>query len=279
MALKALLDSLDGLSESDQAHYSKVTEGNAAGKFRLGVDSVDGLALGHIDGMRTTLEDRKAKHEKASKQLDGYRDADGNLIDPKSFTDLKAKLESMKGMVDKDKVETIVKDRIVEHQKKFDTQIEKLNTSLATKNKQLSNVVVKGAAIAAIVRAGIEAKQVDLLLPHVEQQLGYDDKGDTPKAFVIGANGNPRISMIPGSGHEDLMQPEELLAEMKDNPTFAPAFPGSGKSGTGAPSSSGGPSGQTGAVTLTRKEASDVPTYQRARAEADKRGVPLVTSD
>lgn len=286
MVLKALLDTLDGLSDSDQAHYKKITTGVNTGKFQADITPVSGkgsdgkdwsLSLDDVGGLRKSLEDRRAKHETAQSLLDTFKDSEGKMLDPKAFADATTKLAAMEGMVDKDKVEEIVKGRMVEHQKKFDTDLSTMTGDRDKRVKQLHNVVIRGSALVAISK--LAPKGVKMLLPHVMERLGINDKGEMPTAFVIGENGNPRISLKPGSGSEDLMQPDELVEEMGRETEFAPAFPGSGKTGTGAPPETGGALGEGGAVTLTREQASDVPTYQKARAEADKLGVPLVTTD
>jgi hypothetical protein len=283
MALKALLDSLEGLSDSDQAHYSKVSSGVHAGKFRADITAVSGekdgkkwsLSLDDVGGLRSSLEDRRGKHEKAQALLDKLKDADGNVLDAKKYSEAITKLASLEGAVDKDKVEEIVKSRLVEREKKFNHDVAERDAKIATVTKQLSNVVVRGSAISALLNAKIPSEQVELLLPHVVERLGINSKGEMPTAFVKGENGNARISLKSGAGSEDLMQPDELVEEMSTMSAFAPAFPGSGQSGSGAPASSGGASGVGGAVKLTRDEASQPKRYQAAKAEAAKRGVPL----
>ena len=281
MALTALLDNIDSLSESDQRHYEKVGEGVHSGKFRAVITPVSGetggkkwsLSLDDVGGIRQSLEDRKAKHETAQRLLDTFKGEDGELLDPASMADALVRLESLKDAVGKDKVEAIVVERIGEYRKKFATDLATRDTTLAKQTKQLHKVVVQGAALAALAKAAPE--QVEILLPHVLQRLGIDDKAEIPTHFVIGENGNPRFSLKAGAGPEDLMQADELVAEMGLMPAFAPAFPSSERTGTGAPASSGGALGANGAVTLTREQAQDPATYQKAKAEAAKRNVPF----
>jgi len=282
--LKTLLDAIDGLIETDQAHYTKITEGPLAGKFLLAAEPVSGqgtdgkkfsFAIEDVGGMRTSLEDRRAKHEAAKTLLEGLRDSDGKLPDLTEIAALRTKITTMDGMVDKDKVEALVKERMVEHQKKFDKELAGSNTALTESKKQLSNVVVRGAAIAAIAE---HKGNQELLLPHVMRRLGISEKGDMPMAFVKGENDNARISLKPGAGHDDLMQPDELVEEMKGQDVFSSAFDGSGNSGTGSNStSSSSGAGGGGVVKLSREDARDPVKYQAAKKEAADRKVQLVT--
>ncbi len=79
-----------------------------------------------------------------------------------------------------------------------------------------------------------------LLLPHVKARMQVIEQDGRFVARVVDAQGNVRIGNGSGAAPMTLA---ELMEEMKQDKTFAPAFRGTGSTGGGATKSTGGASG------------------------------------
>ena len=272
--LDPIRDSLEGLSEDVAREY---TQQQDTGKFLLQVTPKDGFALEDVKGLKSTLADRKAREERKSKELDGFRDADGNLYDIKSLLLAQSSLEELKDATPKDKVEGIVTQRVAEHKRKFEADVAALTKEKDGLVADLETVVVEQAARAAIAKAGA-GEHTDLLLGSVMSHL-RSDRGEDGKLrpVVIGENDAPRISLKTGS--QALLSVDELVDEMKAQPQFAVCFPGSGNSGGGATGTPTRRSSPGGAIVLSEKEALDHGRYKAAKAQAKEAGVELQIAD
>ena len=139
----------------------------------------------------------------------------------------------------------------------------------------LFNATAKAEAMAAIAKAEGNAT---LLLPHVIGRLRVVEDGDTFRVQVVGEDG--KTPMVADAMLGTPMTVEQFVNTLKANEAFGSAFAAPASSGGGA-KGGGTPSGWTGgqAIRLTQAQARDTTTYQRARVEADKRGVDLVILD
>lgn len=79
-----------------------------------------------------------------------------------------------------------------------------------------------------------------MLLPHIRGQMKVVEQDGEFYARVVDSNGNVRIGSGQGSSPMTL---SELIEEMKGDKEFAPAFRGSGASGSGAARSNAGGGG------------------------------------
>ncbi|HNU83924.1 MAG TPA: hypothetical protein PKO05_10875, partial [Thermoanaerobaculia bacterium] len=123
---------------------------------------------------------------------------------------------------------------------------------------------------AEAVRAIAAAKgDPDLLLPHVLASVEVVEEGDEFVARVLDPKerGKHRFD----SKGEYMTISELVTADLRER--FPRAFEGSGTGGSGATGSAGSEGG--GAIVLSLDQAKDPATYRRAKAEAEKRGVPL----
>ena len=263
MTLKAILDSLDGLDETVSAHYQQTDEG----KFRLDVSPIGGYALEDTKALKAMLSEAQEKRKKATADLMKYRDEGGSLIDISDLSELRNKVDALKDATPADKVETVVSERVAEIRKKFQKDIENREANIELLNAKLNRFVVKGDAVNAITKAGA-GESLELLLPHVVERLAINAEGELPRSYVVGENGNPRLTSGEGAGE---MTAEELVSEMKSQGQFARAFPGNGASGSGAPQAGG----TNGTYTISRSDARDAGKYQTAKAAADKAGKDL----
>src|SRR5262245_7637775 len=86
MALKALLNSLDGLDDATKALYVEKD-----GKFVLDVESVDGFALEDVNGLKTALGKERTRADRAEGLNVKFKD-----LDPDKARAALAELEELK---------------------------------------------------------------------------------------------------------------------------------------------------------------------------------------
>ncbi len=232
MALKAVLANLDGLAENVANEYTKNEDDD---KFYLDVDPVEGYALEDVAGLKNTLgtitKERKEAREKL-KKFEG--------LDAAQAREDRARVEEMADWSPDDKVKQLMADREKQLTDKSIAELTAAEAKAAKAQGQLSGLLVKGAAMAALAKHSLVKGGAELLMPHIASQvrLVETESGEmAPRVF--GPDGVERISLKPNSGSTP-MGVEELVDTMKDNETFALAFAGSGASGSGA-STSGPP--------------------------------------
>jgi hypothetical protein len=222
MALKAILDSLDGLSEELRGHYTEQD-----GKFMLSVTSVDGFALENTKGLKSALERERADRRKLNDRLAAIGDHDPDVI-----REAVSKLDEIKSWDPDKKVSEAVKAReaqIVDLHKK---ELNKADGRAKTLQRQLESVLIDQAAERAIV----EAKgNVRLLLPHVKSALRIREDGERFLAEVVNERGEPRI----GDKHGQPMTIAQYVEELRTDASFAAAFTATDSRGSGASGGSG----------------------------------------
>ena len=174
MALKFVLDSLEGLDENLQGLYSKHTDG----KFYLDVDGA--VSKSKVDEFRDNNISLK-------KQVEELTDKYGN-IDLEKYQELmdKAALDDGKKRITMDKVDEIVAERTQKMKEEHANQVTALTGSRDELSKQLDNLLIDGAirdaAVAAKVRAGavedvvLRGKQTFKVVDG--KAVAHDDKGN-----------------------------------------------------------------------------------------------------
>lgn len=238
MALKAILDSLDGLPDAVKSEYKEQD-----GKFVLDVTPVDGLALENTKGLKTALEKERSERRKATERIALLGDYDPDVI-----KEAVSKLEEIKSWDPDKKVSEAVKAReaqIIELHKK---ELGKVSSKADTLRRHLERVLIDQAAERAIA----EAKgNVKLLLPHVKSSLRVREDGERFFAEVVNENGEARIGDKDGQP----MSISQFVEELRTSPDFASAFSASDSRGSGSSGSSGsrGSSNGTGRV-ITRDD-------------------------
>lgn len=228
----------DSLPEAIKAEYKKQDDG----MFIPDIESVDGWRLEDVDGLKSAYAASMTAKKEAEKKLKEFEG-----LDVVKAREAIQKLEEMANWKPEEKVQekiNAVKSQLVE---KHTEELSQRDTTIEGLTGQLEKVLIEAAAIKAITE---NKGNVDLLLPHVKAvtKMQRNDNGDYV-VEVIGPDGNPQISMKPGSTAP--MSIAEKIALMKNSETFAPAFEGTGASGSGA--SGGGKGGYTGNNPFAKK--------------------------
>lgn len=208
MALKAILESLDGLPDAVKPEYKKGDDG----KFHLDVEGIDDHP--GVGALKRAKDYEKSERQKAAKQLSDLQ------------TQLDALTEERDGIlkgaipkVDVEKLENSYKEKLNKREKELSDQIGALTGNLQT---MLVDNVAQSIAI-KISRAP------DLMLPHIKARLKAEFNEGKAVTRVLDEDGNPSASSI-----------EDLQKELFTNPIFAPIIIGSKASGSGADGGHGG---------------------------------------
>lgn len=223
MALAAIIQEnvFNGLAEDLKKEYKKQSDGT----FLLDVAPVGDFALENVKGLKTALASERTTVANLTKQVEAFKD-----IDIEKAKSALKKVEEMANWKPDDKVREQIEAIKTQLTEKHKGEMSAKESAIQKTITQLQKVMIDAAAIKSLT----EVKgSVDLLLPHIRNttRMRQTDTGDFV-VEVIGTDGNARIS--PAAGSTSPMTIAELVAEMKATPTYAPAFEGTGASGTGA---------------------------------------------
>jgi hypothetical protein len=232
MALKAILESLDGLPDAIKSEYKKGEDG----KYHLDVEG----------GEDTGALKRAKDYEKSTRQKV-----------EKELADTKAQLEALteerdgilKGAIPKGDVEKLEgswKQKLEKREKELTDQLSALNGSLQT---MLVDNVAQGLASKI-------SKSPELMLPHIKARL---------KAELV--DGKPTTRVLDKEGNISALGINELEAEMVSNPAFAPIIIGSKASGSGAGGGQGG-SGAPSKLDFAKASPKEIAAHIRATKES-----------
>lgn len=247
---KALLDSLDGLSADLQKEYIQVTEGPNKGKYLLTVESVGGLALEDVAGLKKTVQTLRGEKEALTQTVKKFEG-----IDPEAAINALNKVKEWGDMTPEQKAQELLKSKEAQLAAKFKQQEDALKGERDEALKQLDQNI-RVAAISQLVAAKKPMQGgLEFLLPHAMSATRMKRlENGTFAVEVIGEDGQPRIS--PSGSSTDLMTLPQLVEELATKFPFA--FEANGSSGSGATgggSGSGKPTGGGGGVkTVSRSD-------------------------
>ncbi len=194
-----------------------------------------------VVGLTSKNEELLGKLKKASESK-GLTEAEKEELKTlKEASEKAAEERSMKaGEFDKLKEQLIAKH--AEELVKRDDEMGKMKQSLE-KN------LIDAAATKAIVEAG---GSPELLLPHIRTQMrvAQNEAGEYVSE-IVDASGTKRIGDKDGSP----MTTDQLIASLKENATFQPAFGSSGASGSGGSTNNNPPPGSNGITTISNDPA------------------------
>lgn len=217
MALKAILDSIEGIPEPLAKEYVKGDDG----KFVLAIEGAEDVgalkrAKDHEKQARQTAEkahkELLAMHEKAQEEIDEMRR--GNI--PKGDVE---KLESS-------------------WRTKLEKKEAELTSQITARDSTLKALLVDNVAQALAAKI---SNSPDLILPHIQKRLTTEMDNGKFITRVLDADGKPSALSI-----------EELQKELTSDKRFAPIIIGSKASGGGASGGSGSGSSAPGAVDLSK---------------------------
>jgi len=264
--LKAKLTEEPGAGLED--YYVKQQDGAS---WLLDVESVDGLALEDVGGLKDSLSASIERRKKALDRLEEFGD-----LSPQDVKELEAKYKKALESGDEDKIKQRVQDAVEQVQAKHAGEKGKWGEREKALMRQVRRHLLEATADGAISEFAADKAAAKLLRPHVLNQLEMKEENGEFSVVVLGADGNPRLSME--SGNNGPMSVREFVGSMKNDEDFALAFRGTGASGAGSRGSTGtARSGDT--YTISSADAKDATRYRQAKAAAEKAGRQLVITD
>ena len=255
--LKAILNSLDNVPSEIANLYVEID-----GRFVLDVEPTGGFALEDVTGLKSSLSKERQNARTAQKALDAF---DGLNVD--EAREALGKVGEMSTWTPDDKVREQINAREKQLTSKHVAELDKANGELTAIRGQLETQLIQASAMEAIASMG---GNVQLLMPHIKSQTRMEMVDGKFVAQVIDENGVPRVSMKTGS--TDGMTINELVGSMRDAETFAPAFAGSGATGSGTASTSAAGSGANGNIKMSWEEAHNPEHYRAKKAQAESAG-------
>jgi hypothetical protein len=260
MAMKAKLTTEEHAQLSPEFQKEYVEKD---GTFVLDVTPVDGLALDDARGLRSALQKERENVAERDRQLRDFKD-----LDPTKAREALTKVEEMANWKPEDKVREQIEAQSRQLTEKHEREIAAKDTEINDLTGQLESHLVDAVATAALTE---HKGNVKLLLPHIRSKTKVMRENGKFVARVIGEDGNTLVSMKQGS--TDPMGVTELVGEMKNDPTFAPAFIGVDASGPGV--SPHVKRTASGVHVISAADAAEPAKYRAAKEAARKAGVEL----
>jgi hypothetical protein len=265
MALKAQLESLDGLPEALHEFYEAKD-----GAFVLGVEGMlteaekDEELIGIVKSRDTLLAEKKNLSLK-------FRD-----IDPEKYAALLAKEEELENA----KLKNIGDWESKEKQlgEKFSKERATWDSDRDVMSGTINELMVKNVAMSELGLAKVIPNRTHLIMPWIERMVRVvrGDDGQYSTEIINQTTGEVRVS--PKSGSMSPMSIAELVEEMADSEEYGVCFESDGASGSGAT----GTGGTGGALTATRDEMRNPEFYkamEKRAAEAGKKITDVVIKE
>lgn len=242
--LKAILESLDGLSEEESKHYTQTDDG----KYKLDVEGVGGLALEDVSGLKSALSKERTRADDGERRLKAFAD-----LDPEKARDALARIDKLAD-IDPDKdVDKLVEERVSAIRDKMNEQHAKelkarddRNAALEAENTASFRL---GVLNKAFDQAGVMPERRMVLEAYVDKYIKTEERDGVRSVVVLDDDGNPRIS---GDGSN--MSPEQFLGGLSKDSAFAAFFKGTDKSGGGTPPGQGGGTAHKTTSKMSRSE-------------------------
>lgn len=231
MALKAILETLDGLPADIAKEYKEDGEG----KFIL-----------DVEGLEDTGALKRAKdHEKSRRQKAESKAAE-----------LESKLADLQDQLDS--LDDPGKNKIDDKQRvKLEQKIKELEGQLTTKEQQLFGEINRLTSEAQAVKlAGELTDSPNLLLPHIKSRLVTE---------IV--DGKAVVKVRDSDGDVGSMTIEDLRKEFNSNKEYAPILRGSQGSGSGAPGVGKGGGKESKPLDYSKASAKEIADDLKAKKE------------
>lgn len=227
MAIKAFVESLEGIDETLRGEYEQVEGG-----YRLSVEEVNGYALENVQGLKSALGKERAmvgdlqkkvtKYEKEYKDIDidKYKEVVTKYDELLAFDPEKEADKVAKAKYD-EKIKKLQKDWESKHGDEVGTREQRIQTL----TNQLQSLMVDANASKLLAENGA-GESIDLLMPHIKKQVRVVEREGKIDYEIVDNEGNPRVR---SDGKN--MTLEDLIPEFKTkwpNAFVAPVKSGGG---------------------------------------------------
>lgn len=235
MALKAVLEKLDGVPESLRSEYKEQD-----GKFYL---DIDGLDDHHGVGALKRAKDYEKEDARKAKEKVTTLTADLE----KAQNDLTELRKNGIPKADVDALENSYKEKYGKKEKELTDQI-------ATLTGSLEKHLLDGSATKLAAEIAAKPEYVDLILPHIRNRMKLEDgEGGAHVVRVLDKDGKPSAANV-----------EDLKKELLGNKAFAAILTGSKAAGGGANGGKGG-----SATNRFNKKFGELTTAERTEWHAE----------
>lgn len=260
MALKARVKKLEDVQEEYRSLYK--ADGDA---FVIDVEKISGWELVDTDGLLSALQKERQAVKDQKETLLKFKGID----DPEIAKDAMVKVKEMQNWTPEDKVQAKIDENKRQLITVHKTELDESKNVVIKREKQLRDALVTNEVIRALEE---ENAYVEFMTPHVLNRVDMTLQEDNFVPVVFDEN---RLEKLKSDGTKYTIL--ELVKEMKSQDKFSPGFKGVGSSGGGTDNDTqkGGKKHTGDRIVLSREEASDTAHYQRVKAEADKKGIPI----
>jgi len=245
MALKAKLNTLDGLSEEIKAEY---TESN--GKFVLNVEAVDGIGLEDVTGLKKVKDEAIQGRDTLKGKLSDMETELSKL--KRSNAELKA---GQSGELD-ERIGTLKAELQALHQ----VELKAVADERDSFKTELETTIFDSSLKDVLVESGVTAKGLKYLPGELKPHVKFERTDGKTVLHVVDAKGNIRSSVAkPG---ESMSVAEFFKTEIApDNLEF---LVGNGQAGSGSHGFNGAGSGSVSGKTITETKFMSMPAKERA---------------
>ena len=255
MALKAQLESLDGVPEALHEFYEE-----RDGAYVLGVEGMmtESDLNTKIDGL---VKNRDTLLSEVKKLKGRYRD-----VDPEKYAALVAKEEELENEKLKSKGDWEAKEKQLAE--KFEKERTAWTSDREVMSTTINELMVKNVAMAELGKAKVIPNRTHLIMPWIERMVRVvqGDDGKYSTEVINQSTGAVRIS--PKTGSSSPMTIAELVEEMKDSEEYGVCFESDGATGSGA----SGAGGKGGTLVATREQMRNPAFYAAMEKEAKAQG-------
>lgn len=268
MALKAFLDSLDGLNPVIAAEYAKAEDG----KFYL---QAEGMILkSKFDGK---LQESNKTNASLSQQIAELRALAESRVDRADVEKLQALLDDMENGKGGEKFAKALETKIAAYKATAEENLAKARAEHLTAKQeaeaarsQLKTFKINQEVQAAASAVGLRGKNAPDYLRLASGDFDIDESTDKVVAVKRskGPDGKEVVTPLLGEDYNPISI-KEYIAKNHRSERFDVFFDSG--SGTGAPGQQK-PAGSPGGVYLTREQAKNPITYQQAKDTAAKAG-------
>ncbi len=218
------VDDLNKVPDNCQAFYEKADKDD--GGFNLRSDAQTTAAIAVITGQNTALKAVRLEADeakKASKTDLTALSAYGTTVDEIAAA-VGTKVEELTAAASGK--ESDIATRIAGIKKEHGEAVAALTTTkdkeISTTNAQLENYMLETSIMHAA--AGWQGLNTTLVTPFARKQMKVAEVDGTPRVVVVGSDGEARYSTSPDRAGE-LMNTDELLAEMAEDKALRQLFP------------------------------------------------------
>ncbi len=223
MALKAAVETLDGIPEALHEHYTETDEG-----FRLEIDGFDPASA------QQALAQERDKRKRAERKLKAYG------ATPEEVTELREQLEELEAGAGKGAEEALARQ-----QAKYDRELHKLTGERDGWRDRSVRAAKRDAAVAALTAkdiGGIPAA----LTQHIMSRMKVEEDGDEFALVVTGLDGEETDAA-------------SLVRQMKQSGEYDWGFTANGAAGGGSAGRGAGGAGKGAGDEITHRDQLKTP--------------------